>query len=104
MYYRIQDETTKEYLPSVYNQESKTLIKTEIETFLEADLSLSDLRDLHSLKWDQYMSKLRGLGLIVEEQPTPFPAIKDNDNAWAEWVDEERWDEADRYDREDDNW
>lgn len=102
MYYRIFDEESVSFIPTVYNSESKSDIKKEIESLLREDLSHDDVSDVVGLKWDQFVVKLKDFGFTVEQQPTPFPVEDNQSAAWEDYND--RYDEADRYGEADDSW
>lgn len=85
MYYRIFDQESQSYLPQAYNSESKTDLKNEMNSFLNDCLSLEDSEDIFKLPWENYVSKLKELSLLVENQPTPFPPQEDN-TPWDEYL------------------
>ena len=97
MYYRIFDEQTNQYLPQVHNLDSKTEIKKEMSSILETELSSEDAAEITSLKWNQYVVRLKNYGFRVDDQPTPFSADEEAPPAWEEWVNDEDSDEEEDY-------
>lgn len=93
MYYKIFDEETNSYLPQVYNEEDKKVIKASMEWVLKGDLSHEDVKTICSLKWDQFVCKLKDLGYIVEQQVTPFElGSLESETAWNEFLEDEHED------------
>lgn len=90
MYYKIFDEETNSYLPQVYNEEDKKVIKASMEWVLKGDLSHEDVVEVTKLKWDQYVVKLKEYGYVVSQQPTPFD-MKDieSSTSWEEALEDE---------------
>ena len=98
MYYRIFDEDNNDYISLLYNAEDKKVIKEEMKPLLLDMLSHDDCEEVTRLKWDQYVIRLKSLGYVVEQQPTPFPCDGlDSAKAWEEYLD----DEDDEYDNDD---
>jgi hypothetical protein len=89
MYYKIFDEETQSYVPSVYNAEDRKEIKVAMEWLLKGDLSYDDVTEVSKLKWDQYVVKLKEYGFIVSQQPTPFDTIDiENGVAWEDYMED----------------
>lgn len=88
MYYRIYDEDNKDYISFVYNEESKKDIKEIMKPLLLDILSREDESEVTSLKWDQYCVKMKSLGYLIEQQPTPFPMESLETKAWEGYLED----------------
>lgn len=96
MYYRIFDEESKSFIPSVYNEENKKELKESMKIILLDSLSHEDVKEVIGLKQDQFECKLKELGYRVDSQSTPFDTEGvDSELAWDDYLEDYPSDEDD---------
>ena len=77
MYYRVLDTETNNYLTEVYNQDTKKGVKDAMKSYLECEVTGQEVDELVSLKWDQFVKRLKSMGFEVTESSIPYGAIED---------------------------
>ena len=85
MHYRIFDTEMGHYLSTAYNESNQKEFKQLTNSMLSDSVSDEDLNELNNLKWDQYVVRLRKMGLEVEESAVPFSLEELED--WDDWND-----------------
>lgn len=95
MFYKVTDTETKQVLMETLNQEDKKEVKEAVKDYIRQNGLTEDADSVAALKWDQFVKRLRELGLELKQQNVPFDIeteyCLDGDDD-LDWIDDSEYD------------